>query len=319
MHYLRSILFDAAVVILTLVISLSVPFMALFNASSTTVRAVSQVWANGIMFLMKYVVGLDYRVEGREHVPDGPCIIACNHQSLWETAALCVIFPDASIVAKKELRKLPLVGWFLERYPMILVDRSAGRQALRQMVDEARRAVGEGRKVLLFPQGTRQAIDQPMTFQSAGISALYTNLDVSVVPAACNSGLFWGKKTLMMHSGTITLSFLPPIAPGLPRKEFQEKMERMIAEEASRLLTVTEAKVALASAARASQPASGARNARHQMNCAAFGATKAVAVPSTNTKTGNSAVASNCGSWRPRSARTHSSAFSAAITVRWKP
>ena len=151
-------------------------------------------------------------------------------------------FPDASIVAKKELRKLPFVGWFLERYPMILVDRSAGRQALRQMVDEARRAVGEGRKVLLFPQGTRQAIDEPMAFQSAGISALYTNLDVPVVPAACNSGLFWGKKTLMMHSGTITLSFLPPIAPGLPRKEFQEKMERMISDEASRLLTVSEAK-----------------------------------------------------------------------------
>ena len=105
MHYLRSILFDAAVVILTLVVALSMPFMALFKASSPTVRAVSQVWASGIMFLMKYVVGLDYRVEGREHVPDGPCIIACNHQSLWETAALCVIFPDASIVAKKELQK----------------------------------------------------------------------------------------------------------------------------------------------------------------------------------------------------------------------
>ncbi|MET0868470.1 MAG: lysophospholipid acyltransferase family protein, partial [Pseudorhodoplanes sp.] len=182
MHYVRSILFDAAVVILTLVVAMSVPFLWLFKASSATVRAVSQVWANGILVLMKYVVGLDYTVSGRENVPDGPCIIACNHQSLWETAALCVIFPDASIVAKQELRKLPLVGWFLEHYPMILVDRSAGRQALRQMVDEARRAVGEGRKVLLFPQGTRQAIDQPMTFQSAGISALYTNLDVSVVP-----------------------------------------------------------------------------------------------------------------------------------------
>ena len=64
-----------------------------------------------------------------------------------------------------------------------------------------------------------------------------------MVPAACNSGLFWGKKTLMMHSGTITLSFLPPIAPGLPRKEFQEKMERMISEESGRLLKVSEAKV----------------------------------------------------------------------------
>ena len=57
MHYVRSILFDAAVVILTLVVSLSVPFLWLFKASSATVRAVSQVWANGIMLLMKYVVG----------------------------------------------------------------------------------------------------------------------------------------------------------------------------------------------------------------------------------------------------------------------
>ena len=242
MHYLRSIIFDTLVVILTVVVALTIPFLWLFNASSATVRAVSQVWARGIMLLMKYVVGLDYREHGRENVPDGPCIIASNHQSLWETAALCVIFPDASIVAKQELRKLPLVGWFLQRYPMILVDRSAGRQALRQMVDEARRAIGEGRKVLIFPQGTRQAIDQPMTFQPAGVAALYTNLDVPVLPVAHNSGLFWGRKTLIIHSGNITLSFLPPIPPGLDRKAFQAEVERVIAAEAARLLKPAEAK-----------------------------------------------------------------------------
>ena len=242
MHYLRSIIFDTAVVILTVVVSLTVPFLWLFNASSATVRAVSQVWANGIVLLMKYVVGLDYREHGRENIPDGPCIIASNHQSLWETAALCAIFPDASIVAKKELRKLPLVGWFLERYPMILVDRSAGRQALRQMNEEARRAIGEGRKVLIFPQGTRQAIDQPMTFQPAGIAALYTNLGVPVLPVAHNSGLFWGRKTLIIHSGLITLSFLPPIPPGLDRKAFQAEVERVIAEEAGRLGKASSAK-----------------------------------------------------------------------------
>src|SRR5882757_4545411 len=222
---------------------MTVPLLWLFNASSATVRSVSQVWAGGIMLLMRYVVGLDYREYGLENVPKGPCIIACNHQSLWETAALCVIFPDASIVAKKELRKLPLVGWFLERYPMILVDRSAGRQALRQMVDEAKRAVGEGRKALLFPQGTRQAVDDPMTFQPAGIAALYTNLDIPVLPTAHNSGLFWGKKTLMIHSGEITLSYLPAIPPGLDRKEFQAKVERAITEEAGRLAKATDARV----------------------------------------------------------------------------
>ena len=150
--------------------------------------------------------------------------------------ALCAIFPEASIVAKKELLKLPIVGWFLSRYPMILVDRSAGRQALRQMNDEARRAIGEGRKVLIFPQGTRQAIDEPTKFQPAGIAALYTNLDIPVLPAAHNSGLFWGRKTLMIHSGKITLSYIPPIPPGLDRKEFQARLERVIVEEAERLI-----------------------------------------------------------------------------------
>ena len=243
LHYLRSVIFIAAVLIWTIVMSLTVPFLWLFNANSSTVRAVSQVWARGIMSVFKVVLGLDYREVGRDNVPDGPCIVACNHQSLWETAALSMIFPDASIVAKKELSRVPVVGWFLQRYPMILVDRSAGRQALRQMLDEAKGAIAEGRKVLLFPQGTRQAIGEPMTFQWAGISALYGGLDVPVVPAACNSGLFWGKKTFMIHSGTVTLSFLPPIAPGLQRKEFQERLERMISEESEKLAGQGEAKV----------------------------------------------------------------------------
>lgn len=241
LHYPRSILFCAAVVLWTIAVSFAVPFLWLSNASSPTVRAVSQVWVKGIMFLFGVVLGLDYREIGRSNVPDGPCIIACNHQSLWETAALSMIFPDASIVAKKELAKAPIVGWFLQRYPMILVDRDAGRQALKQMVEEAKRAVAEGRKVLLFPQGTRQAVGEPMVFQAAGISALYTTLDVPVVPAACNSGLFWGKKTLMIHSGTVTMSYLPPIAPGMNRKEFQPMLEKMIAGESERLVREGEA------------------------------------------------------------------------------
>ena len=242
MHYLRSVAFDTVVVIWTLILAPAIPLLRVFDASSAKVRAVSQLWSHGVVFLLKYVVGLDYREQGRENIPNGPCIIACNHQSLWETVALCVIFPEASIVAKKELLNIPVIGWFLHRYPMILVDRSAGRQALKQMIEEARSAIGEGRKVLIFPQGTRQAVDEPMTFQPAGIAALYTNLGIPVLTTAHNSGLFWGKKTLMIHSGNITLSYLPAIPPGLDRKVFQAQAERAIAEEASRLLGGAQAK-----------------------------------------------------------------------------
>ena len=158
---------------------------------------------------------------------------------------------------------------------MILVDRSAGRQALRQMVDEARRAVGEGRKVLMFPQGTRQAIDQPMTFQSAGISALYTNLDVPVVPAACNSGLFWGKKTLMMHrqhhAVVSAADCAGPAAQGVSGKDGADDCG------GGEPVAYGDRGEGFALARAATQPAKGERNARHQMNCAAFGATEATA------------------------------------------
>ena len=120
-----------------------------------------------------------------------------------------------------------------------------------------------------------------------------------------NSGLFWGKKTLMMHSVTITLSFLPPIPPGLPRKEFQEKMERMIVDEANWLLTATEAKFRvgpcafrprrLASTTCGAHP-SGARKARHQMNCAISGASNRRGRPDYEHDTGTSAVTINRGS-----------------------
>ena len=225
MHYLRSVAFDALVVIWTLVLSPAVPVFWLSDASSAKVRAVSQLWSHGIVLSLKYVVGLDYREQGRENIPIGPCIIACNHQSLWETVVLCVIFPDASIVAKQELRNIAgrrLVPAPLSDDPGRPLGRPAGAQA-----DDRRKrgaAIGEGRKVLIFPQGTRQAVDEPMTFQPAGIAALYTNLDIPVLPTAHNSGLFWGKKTLMIHSGEITLSYLPPIPPGLDRKEFQAKV-----------------------------------------------------------------------------------------------
>ena len=243
LHYLRSVAFCVAVLLLTMVVAPTVPVLLVFNAHSWTLRWIVKIWTGAVMFCLKFIVGLDYRQVGRDNVPDGPCIIACNHQSLWETVAFCHLFPDASIVAKKELGGVPIIGWFLLRYPMILVDRMGGRQTLKQMVAEARSAFGEDRKVVVFPQGTRQGIDDPLIFQSAGISALYTFLDAPVVPAACNSGLFWGKKTFMIHNGSITLSFLPPIAPGLARQEFQETMERMISDEAARLIGEAEAKV----------------------------------------------------------------------------
>ena len=87
--------------------------------------------------------------------------------------------------------------------------------------------------MLIFPQGTRQAIDQPMSFQPAGVAALYTNLDVPVLPTAHNSGLFWQEDAddpQRQYHAVLSAA----IPPGLDRKAFQAEVERVIAAEAGR-------------------------------------------------------------------------------------
>jgi 1-acyl-sn-glycerol-3-phosphate acyltransferase len=60
------------------------------------------------------------------------------------------------------------------------------------------------------------------------VAALYGQLDVPVVPCALNSGLFWGRRRFAKRPGTIVLEFLPPIAPGKPRKAFLAELEQAI-------------------------------------------------------------------------------------------
>ncbi len=62
----------------------------------------------------------------------------------------------------------------------------------------------------------------------SGVAALYKDLKIPVVPVALNSGMYWPKRKLIRRPGVITLRFLPPIPPGLPRKEFMERLESEI-------------------------------------------------------------------------------------------
>jgi 1-acyl-sn-glycerol-3-phosphate acyltransferase len=234
LQYLRSKTFDALLVLWTLLLSPTLPALWAVNAQSERIRTVSQLWARGILFLLRTVVGLNFVERGRENIPDGPCIIVCNHQSAWETIALATLFTDASFVAKIELLRIPVVGWFLHKYPMIMLNRSAAKSA-RQLLEQSAKAIREGRRVIIFPQGTRCDIDEPVEFKR-GVAALYSYLGVPVLPVALNSGVFWSSERLMKYSGTITVSYLPQIAPGLDPVEFQLQAEKMITEAAAKLI-----------------------------------------------------------------------------------
>lgn len=198
------------------------------------VHAVGRCWVRVTLLLLVGVVGLRHRIVGLEHLPEGPAIIAPKHQSTWDTLIFALPLRLPAYVLKRELMRIPLFGIYLRCAGMIPVDRAGGGTALKQMVAKARAAVAEGRHLLIYPEGTRTAPGERRPYHP-GVAALYSQLGLPVVPVALNSGLFWGRRAFTKRPGLITVEFLPPIPPGLPRREFMAELERRIETASDRL------------------------------------------------------------------------------------
>jgi 1-acyl-sn-glycerol-3-phosphate acyltransferase len=219
---LRSLAFNAGFFFLTA--ALGVLGLPLLLAPRRVVMRFGRFWARSVLALLKAVVGLDYEIRGLGNVPPGPCVIAMKHQSAWDTLILPVVLGDPAIVLKRELLWVPFYGWYAARAGSIAIDRSGRATALRCMLAAARKAAEEGRPIVIFPEGTRTAPGRHLPYQP-GVAALYQTLAVPLVPAAVNSGLFWGRRSFLKHPGRITLEFLDPIAPGQPRRQLMPELE----------------------------------------------------------------------------------------------
>lgn len=206
----------------------------LLPAPPRVLTAYSRFWIRVSLAILRATVGLRHEVRGLENLPDGPAIFALKHQSAWDTLAVNLVVRDGAIVLKRELTWIPLFGWCLLRSRQLPVDRGGGAAALRALVGRARERLAEGRPVVIYPEGTRTAPGERRTFHP-GVAALYGALDVPVVPVALNSGLFWPRRSAALMPGTITVSILPPIPPGLNRRAFVSRLQDAIEAESAAL------------------------------------------------------------------------------------
>jgi 1-acyl-sn-glycerol-3-phosphate acyltransferase len=231
MAALRALLFNIVYFLWTaLIVILGLP-VALFGYRA--VYGLGRLWARGAFAALKAIVGLDHRFLGMPR-PEGPVIYAIKHQSAWDTMAFSALPDRPAYVLKRELLRIPLFGLYLRGAGMIPVDRAGGGAALKRMVAEAKAAPAAGRHLLFYPEGTRTAPGERRPYHP-GVAALYGQLDLPVVPVALNSGLFWGRRAFLKRPGLITVEFLPPIPPGLPRKQFMAELETRIETATDRL------------------------------------------------------------------------------------
>ena len=167
-------------------------------------------WAKTTLAMLNILCGLKYDISGQENIPDKPCIIFSKHQSTWETMALQLLFTPQVWILKRELLWIPFFGWTLASMKSIAIDRSNGKKALKQIVDQGKKRLDEGNWVIIFPEGTRTRPGQKESYKIGG-AMLAKNSGYDVLPIAHNSGEFWPKGQFLKHPGTIKMVIGPAI------------------------------------------------------------------------------------------------------------
>ena len=203
--------------------------------------AVVSSWARRTLWLLRVVGGVRVEFRGLQHLPaDNNYILAAKHQSQLETFALLSVVPNPGYVIKRQLLYVPIWGWWAWKAQMIYVTRGSRREALSEIVEGSKQALRQGRPVFIHPEGTRRSPGAAPGYKF-GVAHLYRELGVPVVAAALNSGLYWPRRRYVRFPGTIVVSFLPPINPGLSTRAFRDRLVSVTETECDRLLLEADA------------------------------------------------------------------------------
>jgi 1-acyl-sn-glycerol-3-phosphate acyltransferase len=233
MIYLRSFLFQ-------LIQFIWIPIYASFVLVTfplsplTRYRLISGL-AISVMWLLRVICGIKIEVRGAENIPSQPCIVLCKHQSAWETFALQAVFPPQVWVLKRELLWLPFFGWGLALTSPIAINRSKGKEAMRQLIEQGKQRLAAGFCVVVFPEGTRMPYGVRGKYKVGG-AVLAEHCGALVVPVAHNAGRYWGRNAFLKHPGTVIMSIGQPIDPrGLKADEINRRVEDWIESEMIKL------------------------------------------------------------------------------------
>jgi 1-acyl-sn-glycerol-3-phosphate acyltransferase len=233
MLFLRSLLFN--IVFFTNMITwmlIWLPALAMHRHASLSL---GRVWGRSSLWWLEKIVGLKVEFRGRENIPKGAVIVACKHQSIWDTFVLTLHFPDFSFILKHELIYIPLFGWYLLAAEQIAIDRAKGGRALPQIIRKAKALFAQGRQLFIFPEGTRRPVGAPAQYKF-GVAHLYHETGAPCLPVALNSGLFWPRRSFIIRPGTVVLEYLPPIEPGLEAKVFFDRLQQAMETATERLI-----------------------------------------------------------------------------------
>jgi 1-acyl-sn-glycerol-3-phosphate acyltransferase len=192
-------------------------------------------WPQLATWLARKLLGIDYEVLGRDHIPREPCVILSKHQSAWETIAYTSIFPPHVYVIKRELLWIPFLGWGLGLMSPVAIDRTDRKRAMQRLIEQGAERFRQGFSIMVYPEGTRIAVGRRGVYKLGG-AVIAVNTGARVLPVAHNAGLVWPRNSFLKYPGKVTVVIGPPIdTAGLTAEHVMRRVEDWIEGEMERL------------------------------------------------------------------------------------
>jgi 1-acyl-sn-glycerol-3-phosphate acyltransferase len=207
---LRLIFFIPVLVISTTVSALMALIGGIFNHYSKYATAVFRTWARSLV----WAAGIKLEVTGLENVePDESYILIANHQSHMDIPVLTWGLPiPQRIIAKKELFKIPFLGWGMKAVGMLSIDRSNRKQSF-ETLKEAEEIIKTYRlSILAFPEGTRSDDGNIHPFKK-GPFVLAINTGLPLLPVSVSgTRKIIPKGKISLRAGRVKVHIHPPVA-----------------------------------------------------------------------------------------------------------
>ncbi|KAG9120601.1 1-acylglycerol-3-phosphate O-acyltransferase [Ceratobasidium sp. 392] len=185
------------------------------------------------------IMGIDFKVEGEEHMDTPSAIFIGNHQSMLDilylgrrvflkkSVRVDRALMTCSIMAKKELQWAPLLGQYMSLSGAVFVDRANNKDALKALAAAGEDMKSKGVSLWVFPEGTRSSSEVPKMLPfKKGAFHLAVQAGVPIVPVVCeNYWRLYRKGTL--EEGSLRIRVLPPISTrGLSPADVTQLAER---------------------------------------------------------------------------------------------
>ncbi|HLY98267.1 MAG TPA: lysophospholipid acyltransferase family protein [Candidatus Angelobacter sp.] len=160
------------------------------------------------------IAGVKVEAEGREKLdPARSYIFMSNHVSNLDPPIVVPVLPGrTSVLVKKELFRVPILGWAMRMASLVPVDRD-NRDAAIASIEKAAEVMRSGLHMTIFPEGTRSLDGGLLPFKK-GPFHLALDTGMPIVPVTVLDTLeMMPKGRIRIHPGTARVIFHDPIEP----------------------------------------------------------------------------------------------------------